>query len=121
MRRPPRDRTDVRSGTDASQVLTDAWRATHQGEPTATPPRGGFSAPDWHGTPACLGELFHLRRTHHSAALEASCKLFSHESGWELRLELAGSLQRSQVCGSQDDVLATAERWRTSMLENDWR
>jgi hypothetical protein len=31
-----------------------------------------------------------------------------------------GSLQRSQVCRSQDEVLDTADQWKAAMLEKGW-
>ena len=44
----------------------------------------------------------------------------THQLGWELRLDVAGSLQRSQVCRSQDEVLDTADQWKAAMLEKGW-
>jgi hypothetical protein len=37
---------------------------------------------DWHGSPIELGELFIMRKN----GREATCKLRSHEFGWELLL-----------------------------------
>lgn len=45
----------------------------------------------------------------------ARCALFSHEFGWELRL-MVGELVRSQVCRSEDEILATQELWKAPML-----
>jgi hypothetical protein len=39
---------------------------------------------------------------------------------WELRLEIAGSLYRSQVCRSQDEVLDKSEAWKGAMIEKGW-
>lgn len=44
----------------------------------------------------------------------------THPLGWELRLEVAGSLHRSQVCRSQDEALDTSEQWKTAMIEKGW-
>ena len=74
----------------------------------------------WDGNPTNLGDVFRLHKSRCSRPLEAVCQLFSHQFGWELRLDVAGSLQRSQVCRSQDDVLNTADQWKAAMLEKDW-
>lgn len=51
----------------------------------------------------------------------AVCRLFSHRFGWELRLDAPnGNVMRTQVCRSQEDVFATFESWKTSMLAVGW-
>lgn len=77
--------------------------------------------PDWRGQPVYLGDLFRLTKDRSGRAMLADCKLFSHQLGWELRLDVAGTLQRSQVCRSQDDVLSTSEQWKTAMQDKGWR
>jgi hypothetical protein len=53
--------------------------------------------------------------------IEAACRLVTHALGWELRLEVVGSLQRSEVCRTQDEVLDTSEQWKAAMIEKGWR
>ena len=65
--------------------------------------------------------MFRLHRERCGTLMEAVCQMLTHQDGWELRLEISGSLQRSEVCRSQDDVLEVAERWKTSMSDNGWR
>jgi hypothetical protein len=48
---------------------------------------------NWYGSPVELGELFILKKNRR----EATCKLRSHQFGWELRLFI----------GSQNDVVQT--------------
>ena len=36
-------------------------------------------------------------------------------------LEVAGSLQRSQVCCTQDEVLDTSEEWKAAMIDKGWQ
>jgi hypothetical protein len=36
------------------------------------------------------------------------------------RLDVAGSLYRSQVCRSQDEVFDTSEAWKTAMMDKGW-
>jgi hypothetical protein len=64
--------------------------------------------------------MFRLHKDRCGRQLEAACRLVTHQLGWELRLEIAGSLQRSQVCRTQDEVLDTAEQWKAALIENDW-
>ena len=77
--------------------------------------------PGWQGEPEILGDTFRVHRDRCGQQLEAVCHLVTHPLGWELRLEIAGSLQRSEVCRSQDEVLETTQRWSASMIENGWR
>jgi hypothetical protein len=74
----------------------------------------------WDGQPKELGLLFHVHTDRGDKSLEAVCRLLSHQLGWELRLEVNGDLQRSEVCRSQDEVLATGEQWKTAMVEKGW-
>ena len=52
--------------------------------------------------------------------LGAVCKLWTHALGWEVRLEINGDLQRSEVFRSQDDVLTAGEMWKAAMVEKGW-
>ena len=76
--------------------------------------------PDWHGEPFAVGDLFLLHKDKCGEPIEAACRLVTHQLGWELRLEIAGSLQRSEVCRSQDEVLDTSEQWKAAMIEKGW-
>jgi hypothetical protein len=74
----------------------------------------------WNGQPTRLGELFVLRKTRDGKSLEAICHLWTHHLGWEVRLEIDGDLQRSEVCRSQDDVFAAGESWKAALLGKGW-
>ena len=52
--------------------------------------------------------------------LGAAARLWTHQLGWELRLEINGDLQRSEVFRSQDDVLTAGETWKIGMVEKGW-
>ncbi len=64
--------------------------------------------------------MFRLHKARCGQQLEAVCHLVTHQLGWELRLEIASSLQRSQVCRTQEEVLDTADRWKAAMIEKRW-
>jgi hypothetical protein len=74
--------------------------------------------PDWHGSPVDLGELFRLKKN----GREATCKLRSHQFGWELLLCIGRQLEvlQSHVCRSQDEVLTTGEQWKAAMIQKGW-
>lgn len=75
--------------------------------------------PYWSGTPVDLGDVFVL----HKDGREATCRLRTHLLGWELTL-VGGTddeLLRSQVCRTEEDVLATAEAWKAAMIERGWQ
>jgi len=73
-----------------------------------------------YGTPTVPGDMFRLRKDRCGRQLEAVCQFVTHASGWELRLKIAGSLQRSQVCRTQDEALETSGRWKLAMVEKGW-
>jgi len=77
--------------------------------------------PEGHGEPVTVGDTFRLHRDRCGGQLEAMCRLVTHPLGWELRLEIAGSLQRSQVCRTQDEALDTSDQWKAAMIENGWQ
>lgn len=69
-----------------------------------------------HG-PQSLGQMW----TATKEAIVLTCVLFTHQAGWELRLGGHPDLARSAVCGTADDVLTTAEAWRTEAEAQGWR
>ena len=52
--------------------------------------------------------------------LGAECQLWTHALGWEVRLEINGDLQRSEVFRGQDDVLTAAERERPRWARREY-
>ena len=75
-------------------------------------------AADWNGSATELGELFVMRR----GRRETRCKVFSHQSGWELRLVMGvrADVMLNKVCTSRDDVLRTREQWQTALVDKGW-
>jgi len=78
------------------------------------------NASNWNGQPTVLGDLFRVTKTRGDKQLEAACRLWTHQLGWEVRLEINGDLQRSEVFRSQDDVLTAGETWKAAMIEKGW-
>ena len=74
----------------------------------------------WNSQPTHLGDLFRVSKMRGDKKLEAACRLWTHQLGWEVRLEINGDLQRSEVFRSNDDVLMAGERWNAAMLEKGW-
>lgn len=50
----------------------------------------------------------------------ASCDVFSHQLGWELRLMIGAELVQSRVVRSEPDLDATATEWREALWVNGW-
>lgn len=75
--------------------------------------------PIWDGKPIYLSDTFRLKKGDRTA----TCELWTHEFGWELRLKtgVAGELPRTQVCRSEEEVLSTTEQWKAAMVERGWR
>ena len=73
---------------------------------------------DWYGSPVDLGELFIARKN----GREATCKLRTHQFGWELLLFVGAQTEvvQTQVCRSQDEVLDTGEQWKAALREKGW-
>jgi hypothetical protein len=67
--------------------------------------------------PKSLGHMWTATKD----AVDLTCVLFTHQEGWELRLEGFEGIARSTVCATADDVLTTAEAWRTEAEAKGWR
>lgn len=54
--------------------------------------------------------------------VEARCVLRSHQSGWELCLQMGlnRDFMQTKVCSRQEDVLTTGEQWKAAMIEKGW-
>jgi hypothetical protein len=50
----------------------------------------------------------------------ATCEVWSHEFGFELRLTVATELPQSEVCRTQEDLVAVQERWRAGLEVKGW-
>lgn len=74
----------------------------------------------WPGYAVDLGEGFRVHRERAGRQLEAICWLRTHPLGWELVLSVNGSLQRSEVCRSRDEVVDRTESWRAALLARGW-
>ena len=69
----------------------------------------------WNGHPVALGIAWTLTKRNRVA----QCLLFSHQFGWELRLEV-GQLFRTQVCRTTEEILDVQESWKAAMIEKGW-
>lgn len=54
-------------------------------------------------------------------AAKASCRMFSHPLGNELRLEVKTELVASEVCRSDEEILSCQEKWRSGLEAKGWR
>jgi len=71
--------------------------------------------------------MVHLKNSAEAFALvksngaRARCAVWSHMFGWELVLEINGSLYASQVCRNSEQILTTQEQWKKAMLDKGWQ
>jgi hypothetical protein len=83
----------------------------------STMPRRGAET----GDPLSEGELFRLHNGRCGRQLQATCELWTHRFGWELRLIVSdGRLARSELCRSRDAVRQVSETWKAAMVERGW-
>lgn len=52
---------------------------------------------------------------------EAVCRMVTHIFGHELRLEVRAQLVESQLCRTDEEVLACQARWRAGLEAKGWR
>jgi hypothetical protein len=69
----------------------------------------------WNGKPEQIEIAWTLKKRDHVV----QCVVFSHEFGWEIRLEV-GELFRTQVCHSTEEIAKTQESWKAAMIEKGW-
>lgn len=48
------------------------------------------------------------------------CTVWSHQFGFELRLGIGAELLQSQVCRTQEDLIAYQESWRIGLEVKGW-
>lgn len=70
----------------------------------------------WDGTPREEAEWW----TRKKGQRRAVCRMFSHQLGHELRLEVSRELVQSEVCRSDDEILSCQERWRAGREAKGW-
>ena len=70
----------------------------------------------WNGKPEQVGIAWTLKKRNHTV----ECVVFSHQFGWELRLQ-SGELFRTQVCRSDREIEDVSAAWKAAMVEKGWR
>ena len=71
----------------------------------------------WNGTPQEEATWWTLQREGQNAV----CRMFTHPSGHELRLEISNEPFLSEVCHDDHELLERQERWRAGLEEKGWR
>jgi hypothetical protein len=55
-------------------------------------------------------------------ARDHRCTIWSHEFGFEVRLVLSSDpLPRTEVCRTQEDLIARQETWRAALEAKGWQ
>ena len=76
---------------------------------------------DWAGEPLRVRIAWQLRKEKPTGPIHAICIAWTHPLGYELRLDVDGSLIRSRVARSNDEILTAQEEWRAAMMEKCWQ
>lgn len=58
--------------------------------------------------------------TLHKGERVAVCRMFAHQLGHEMRLEVAGELVASQVRRTDEEILSCQEQWRAGLEVKGW-
>ena len=75
----------------------------------------------WNGPPERLPDAFRLTKPKGDRVLSAVCEVWTHPSGWELRLIIGGHrMQMTSVVQSDREMHATVETWKAAMLKKGW-
>lgn len=69
----------------------------------------------WNGVPKQLEVLWTVTKGSKTARL----LLFTHQLGWELRVDGAGILL-TQVCRSEPEIESVAAGWKDAMIAKGW-
>jgi hypothetical protein len=69
----------------------------------------------------CEPELLSPAWTLTKGSRTATCQVWSHQFGFELRLIISGDdLPRTEVACSQDDLIRVQEQWRAALEGKGW-
>ena len=76
----------------------------------------------WNGRPERLRDVFIMTKVRAGAlTLSATCMLFTHPKGCELRLAIdEHDWQATSVVRSPRDVVKTAQHWRAALARKGW-
>ena len=73
------------------------------------------------GPPERLPAAFWMSKQKGGHTIAAVCEVWTHPSGWELRLIIGGHrMQMTSVVQSDREMHATAETWKAAMLAKGW-
>ena len=68
-----------------------------------------------------LPDAFRMMKQKSERTIAAVCEVWTHPSGWELRLIIGGHrMQMTSVAQSDREMHATVETWKAAMLAKGW-
>lgn len=71
----------------------------------------------WSGAPERLGRAWTL----HKHPMAATCTIWSHHHGWELRLVVGHEQVRSELVESNEQLVDVAMAWREALIQEGWQ
>ena len=77
---------------------------------------GSFNIPEYYQRPQHVSQVWQLRK----GKRFATCELWTHPVGGEVRIEAAGEFVRSEAGRDGLALIDLAMEWRTQFLEKGW-
>ena len=78
--------------------------------------RDPFTFPEYYDRPKRIDGVWNLHKGKHTA----TCELWTHPIGGEIRLEAAGEFVRSEAGRDGLTLIDLANEWRGQFLEKGW-
>jgi hypothetical protein len=75
-----------------------------------------FNVPPWHGQARSVAFVWRLTKGKN----HATCELWTHPIGAELRVEAGGEFQRSEAGRDPLALIETAAAWKAQFQEKGW-
>ena len=72
--------------------------------------------PPWSGTPRDMGDIWMLTK----GTSVAVCRMWTHSTGGEVRLEVDGEMVRSQAGSEWKPLVVLAMDWRDQFMKTGW-
>jgi hypothetical protein len=78
--------------------------------------RASFNLPEYHDRPKRIDGVWTLHKGKHTA----TCELWTHPIGGEIRLEAAGEFQRSEAGRDGLKLIDLAMEWKQQFVVKGW-
>jgi len=75
----------------------------------------------WNGPPESLPDAFRMTKPKGNRVWTATCELWTHQLGWEPRLQIDGrGLSMTSVARNATEMAARVDEWQAAMVQGGW-